>query len=161
MNKKIAYQTRYVTALCLFFLLAIVLASCSLAEGLNVPDATTPTFTPTTSPTATEELATPTETPPPTETPSPEVNGVITASSMWVRSGPGTRYVMIGGVRFDDEVTLIGRTADSSWLLSEQGWLFGEYVESESDLSVLPVLYDFENEAPTLTPITTTPEAES
>lgn len=155
MNKKTVYS------LCAIFLLAIFLASCSLAEGLNVPDVATPTFTPTTSPTPTEEPATPTETPPPTETPSPEVNGVITASSMWVRSGPGSRYVMIGGVRFDDEVTLIGRTADNSWFLSERGWLFGEYIESESDLSVLPVLYDFESEAPTLTPITTTPEAES
>ncbi len=155
MNKKT------VCPLCVILLLAIFLASCSLAEGLNVPDATTPTFTPTTSPTPTDEPTTPTETPLPTETPSPEVKAIITASSMWVRSGPGTRYVMIGGVRFDDEVTLIGRTADTSWLLSERGWLFGEYVESESDLSVLPVLYDFESEAPTLTPITTTPEAES
>ncbi len=141
--------------------LVFLLSSCNLAEGLNVPVSVTAPSSVTATSTTAETDANPTETLAPTETPPLGVEAIITASSMWVRSGPDTDYVMIGGVRKDDEVTLIGRTADSTWLLSERGWLFGEYVESESDLSTLPVLYDFESDAPTLTPIQPTPEPES
>lgn len=141
--------------------LAFLLSGCNLAEGLNVPVSVTALGSVTATSTTTETDANPTETLAPTETPSLGVEAVITASSMWVRSGPGTDYVMIDGVRKDDEVSLIGRTVDSTWLLSERGWLFGEYVESESDLNALPVLYDFESDTPTLTPIQPTPEPES
>ena len=88
------------------------------------------------------------------------IPGRVTASSMRVRSGPGTEYLMIAGVRFDAAVEITGRTADNTWLLSELGWLFAEYVEVDGDLNSLPVLYEFNSGLPSPTPITPTPKPE-
>ncbi len=118
--------------------------------SLQSVDAASPTPQPTKEP--------PTVTPTPTATEMAGLPARITAGSMWVRSGPGTNYVMIGGVRYDDEVQLLGRTADAGWVLASQGWLFAEYVESDGDIDALPVLYDLEGDAPRPTPITSTPE---
>lgn len=100
----------------------------------------------------------------PTETLTPaaplSIPGRVTANSMRVRSGPGTEYLMIAGVRFDAVVEISGRTADNTWLLSELGWLFAEYVEVDGDLNSLPILYDFDSGLPAPTPITPTPKPE-
>lgn len=108
--------------------------------------------------TLTDDVSQPTETLTPVA--SLSMPGRVTASSMRVRSGPGTEYLMIAGVRFDAVVEISGRTADNTWLLSELGWLFAEYVEVDGDLNSLPVLYDFDSGLPSPTPITPTPKPE-
>jgi uncharacterized protein YgiM (DUF1202 family) len=137
--------------------LALLLGGCILGANSETPEAT-PTAEVETTPDATEA---PTAEPPtPTPTKILEIKGRITASSLWVRSGPGTNYSLLNGVSFDDEVTLKGRNGDSSWYLCELGWIFAEYVHSDEDVSRLPVLYDPDSDEPSPTPITPTPQGE-
>ncbi|MEA3350139.1 MAG: hypothetical protein U9Q82_05930 [Chloroflexota bacterium] len=151
--------------LCCCVCIGIILSGCNLfdGEGVLVQATSTPEEKSLLSLSPTEESVQASSTPTQTLTPTAiiEVEAVITASSLWVRSGPGTEYVMIAGVKYDDTVMLTGRTADSSWLLCQRGWVFGIYVESEGDISTLPVLYDFDSEAPMPTQITPTPQPET
>jgi hypothetical protein len=146
-----------------FCLVLTLLASCSVLEGINLPSDETAT------PEVVEETSTPTITEEPTEelptaTPTPtEIFGIparIIGYSLWVRSGPDTRYTMINGVLYGDEVTLLGRNADNTWYLCHLGWVFAEYVETDEDVNQLPILYDPDSGEPKPTPLTPTPKPE-
>ncbi|MBP7691805.1 MAG: SH3 domain-containing protein [Anaerolineales bacterium] len=76
-------------------------------------DTDTPTATPT-------KTVTPTKTPPPTKTrtptatPAPEA--VVKSPSVNVRTGPGTFYPVLMGLKKGEVVSVLGRLADGSWL---------------------------------------------
>jgi hypothetical protein len=62
--------------------------------------------------------ATPTP-PPPTSTGSittDRVEGRVTAYALNVRTGPGTAYPIIGGLRLGDTVEVMGKNAAGTWL---------------------------------------------
>ncbi len=81
--------------------------------------------------------AAPTATPaPPPVAPKPTVT--VDAN---LRSGPGTTFETIGGTVTGQEITIVGRNADSSWLrLDNGGWVFAALVANLPDLNTVPVV---------------------
>lgn len=65
------------------------------------------------------------------------VSGSVTARSLNVRSGPGTDHPVIGGLSYGDEVTVVGRNAEETWLQivyeSEKAWVSAAYVDLEGE----------------------------
>lgn len=109
---------------------------------LSSPTATvsqTPTFTPSPSPTLTPAFtaaqgtrATSTFTPSPTPTSEPVVT--IKASTLRVRSGPGTEYEVVARLEEGDIVVVLGKNGSGDWLKillpdGEEGWVATEFVE--------------------------------
>ena len=86
---------------------------------------------------ATGGEAAPTATPvPPPATPKPTVT--VDAN---LRSGPGTTFETIGGTVTGQEITVVGRNADGSWLrLDNGGWVFATLVADLPDLNTVPVV---------------------
>ncbi len=88
-------------------------------------------------------MATPTaapSTPPPTETPAPAVTPVVARvnADANLRAGPGTEYERIGGVRFNEEVRVVGKTPDGQWYLLDTGaWLFFALIDELLDVPVV------------------------
>jgi hypothetical protein len=63
-----------------------------------------------------------------------------------VRNGPSTKNKIISSVKRNDQITLVGRNADSTWFqvniagAAEPGWVFGETLQMVSgDPNTLPV----------------------
>jgi hypothetical protein len=77
------------------------------------------------------------------------IEGVITATRLRVRSGPGVEYPAIGGLRNGDLVKIIGRDTSGSWLVIEFpqdvetgiGWIGALFVDENLPVSTLPI-YD-------------------
>ncbi len=93
----------------------------TLSAHLQVPTFTpTPEATPTSIPTATSPPALlPLSS---TTTPIPRPQVQVNAN---LRGGPGTNYAIKGGLSAGDEITVVARTADGSWLLLQNGsWLY-------------------------------------
>jgi len=115
-----------------------------------------PTFTPTSSPTATiTRTPRPTETPSPTRmsfasrTPEPTATAVTPCLALALynlnqRSEPDTNAELQQTIPFDNTVALYGRTADSVWWYGEyegkQGWMMGEYMTLSASCERLPVV---------------------
>jgi uncharacterized protein YraI len=61
-----------------------------------------------------------------------------------VRQGPGTNYPAVNTLSQGDQVTVIGRNADSTWLAISFGggaaWVIAESVSFEGDISQLPLV---------------------
>jgi lipoprotein-anchoring transpeptidase ErfK/SrfK len=72
----------------------------------------------------------------PVQTPPPSPDTVIKVSSDLVnlRSGPGTYYIVVRKVIFSEQLVLLGRLADKTWLYvktsdGQQGWVKASYVD--------------------------------
>jgi len=136
--------------LALLLLVSVVLIGCA-AEPTATPEPTLqPTDIPTDVPTATSEPSAtdvptiaPTDLPPPTATQTP-VTGVV-KSTLNVREQPTTRATLLGVLKKDDVVTLVGRTEDSTWLQinyplgeSTKAWVIAERIDTTAQLAALP-----------------------
>jgi hypothetical protein len=79
---------------------------------------------------------------------SAEVDGVVNASVVNIRSGPGTVYAVAGQVRQGDRLTLAGRNEDATWLKiccpvngEEEAWVAADFLDVMDDLrSAVPVV---------------------
>ncbi len=121
------------------FVLALLIAACSPA----------PTPTPTVTPTRTPR---PSRTPFPTRTPralptptGAPVTAVVT-DTLRVREQPSTSARILGRLPTNTVVTLLSRTDKGDWFSIEYpiksgqvGWIFGEVVKPNGDVSRLPV----------------------
>jgi ABC-type branched-subunit amino acid transport system substrate-binding protein len=106
--------------------------------------------------------APPTSTPKPTLVPSATPEGVVGTAkgNVNIRTGPGTVYPVIGQLKKNDQIPLIGASADLQWYVidyrQQQGWISASLVTVFGDLRTLRVV------APPPTPIPTpTPPATS
>ncbi|GAB4567633.1 MAG: hypothetical protein Kow0047_19920 [Anaerolineae bacterium] len=70
----------------------------------------------------------------------------ITADVLNVRAGPSTRYAVIHQLKLNEEVEVVGRNEDGSWLLviydratDARGWIYAEYAEVGEGVEDLPV----------------------
>jgi len=73
----------------------------------------------------------------------PEVVTVEASVYVWslrVRAGAGTDTLMIGGLRYQDTLSLDGRNADGSWVKFSDGWVAAEHLHLEDDIRDLPIL---------------------
>ncbi|HZQ10805.1 MAG TPA: SH3 domain-containing protein, partial [Anaerolineae bacterium] len=135
----------------LLLIFSIVLVGCGGAASPTPTTAPPPTEVPTElpapteQPTETEPPATtaPTETPAPTNTPAP-VTGVV-KSTLNVRDQPTTRAKLLGVLKQNDTVTLVGRTDDQTWLQinypigeTSTGWVIAERIDTTADIAALP-----------------------
>ncbi len=133
----------------LLLLASVILIGCA-AEPTPTPTPTSePTVVPTNTPTNTPEptptnvpTIAPTDTPPPTSTPTP-ITGVV-KSTLNVREQPTTRAKLLGVLKKDEVVTLVGRTEDTAWLqinypIGEQtnAWVIAERIETTANLEAL------------------------
>jgi uncharacterized protein YraI len=113
----------------------------------------TPTLPPPPTPTPTG-TATPTHTPtlPPPPTPTPtrravagaEFEAVVLASALNVRTGPSTDYAPVDLVRAGDELAVVGKSADGTWIqvVAADGtvaWVDASYVVLDQPLDEVPV----------------------
>lgn len=142
--------------LALLLILSVVVIGCAAEptatptvpppteEPTQVPATEAPTNTP--EPTATElPTVAPTDLPPPTETPTP-LTGVV-KSTLNVREQPTTRAKLLGVLKKDDVVTLIGRTDDKTWLQinyppgeTTTAWVIAERIDTTANLDTLPAV---------------------
>ena len=159
-----------------FFPILLLLAGCAGepqittaapdADSTRPPDPTA-TWTATSPPTPTitpSPSHTPSPTPPPTQTrtPTPSATpqplvGVINAENTKIVTGPGGNYALLAIVNPGFAVEVVGRGADSAWLVvkmgSDQfGWVPQDLVEVEADFDVLQIF-----EIPPVPPPTETP----
>lgn len=63
--------------------------------------------------------------------------GIIDRGAMNVRAGPGTEFPIVSMVYEGQEVTIVGKTQDGSWVLmltsdGQQGWGWREFIAIES-----------------------------
>jgi hypothetical protein len=102
--------------------------------------------------------------PTPTSTPIPPLPVSIAPNytSVHLRAGPGTYYPSLAFLVSGETYSVVGRTADGSWMVvvtpERIGWSAAWTLAVEGDISVLPVYTD-DSELPTITP--TTPESGS
>lgn len=111
--------------------------------------------------------ALPTNTPPvpPTNPPPPTPEGVtatIKNASLNVRRGPGTNYDVIGRLRQNDVVQVVGIIQGGDWLVinfaQQQGWIVANLVTINGSLTTVPVIEP--PPSPTPPPATATPTAQ-
>ncbi|MGH2538086.1 MAG: SH3 domain-containing protein [Candidatus Promineifilaceae bacterium] len=81
---------------------------------------------------------------PPAEAPAQEATAVVATGALNVRSGPGRSYAKVTVVVFGQDVKLLRRNADGSWVqvrLSDgvEGWVNFGMLESTVDVLSLPV----------------------
>jgi hypothetical protein len=133
-------------AILLIAMLAILVSACNLPVHGN-PQAT---------PSAQAAPASSTDTPPllpgntPTSMPSePVSNAKLTPRSDPVncRFGPGTVYAVVGGLRVDATVPILGKNTAASWWqiqnpndLSQQCWVIATATTATGDLGNVPVI---------------------
>ena len=136
--------------LALLLILSIALIGCAAEptptlEPTPEPPTAVPTEAPTNTPEPTATLVptvAPTNTTAPTATPAP-VTGVV-KSTLNVREQPTTKAKLLGVLKKDDAVTLVGRTEDKSWLqinypLGEKttAWVIAERIDTAANLDAL------------------------
>lgn len=97
-----------------------------------------------------------------TATPS-TVTATVTEPTLNVRSGPGTNYSIVGQLRENDQVPVIGRNADFSWLViqfrGQVAWVTSQYV-SIFDPGNLQLALPIVQPPATATPSATSVQAE-
>jgi uncharacterized protein YraI/predicted Zn-dependent protease len=102
-------------------------------------------------------------------TPMPTPDGItaVAATTVRMRSGPGTNYPIVGRIPVNTAVVVMGHNADSSWLFvsyfSTQGWAASHLFSIMGDLSTVPVVDANGNGVPPQSPTVfpTTPSADS
>lgn len=93
-------------------------------------------------------------------TPTPTGNWVRSDIGVFVRSGPGVRFPILGELSPGDTVEPVGRDSETSWILIRHddgfAWLFRPLVQWSVDLTDLPVLFlGALTPSPTVTPSAT------
>jgi uncharacterized protein YraI len=79
-----------------------------------------------------------------TATPA-QVTGKVNTQILNLREGPATSFEIVDRLQQDTQVVITGRLSDSVWLkvtvpsIGKEGWVAAEYIDSETDLSTLPV----------------------
>lgn len=139
--------------LALILILTVILAGCAsepTATPTLPPPSPEPSLAPTEAPTNTVEptatdipTVAPTDTPAATATKAPST-GVV-KSTLNVRDQPSTRGKLLGVLKKDDTVTLVGRTEDKSWIqinypIGEQttAWVIAERITTTASIDALP-----------------------
>jgi len=134
--------------LAFLLILSVVLIGCA-AEPTPTPTPEPPTAAPTEAPTNTPEptatdvpTVAPTNTTAPTATPTP-ITGMV-KSTLNVREQPTTKAKLLGVLKKDDVVTLVGRTEDKAWLQinfplgqTTTAWVIAERIETTANLDAL------------------------
>ncbi len=137
-------------------------AAHSTPQTGQPPATATPTATDLLAPTATATPATvhtpvstpatpatpPPVTPPVEITPTPPTQtGTVSGDVVNVRAGPGTNYPILGQVFLDQQIQIVGKNEDGSWLQiccpipgQADVWMSGEYIETDGDLDTLVVV---------------------
>jgi SH3 domain-containing protein len=64
---------------------------------------------------------------------------ITVASSVNIRSGPGTNFAVAGSLSANTPVIAFGRNSDGTWLQTANGWVATKLVTAESDVMTLPV----------------------
>lgn len=88
------------------------------------------------------------------------VEGVVTATQLRVRRGPGLQYRSVGGLKRGEKIMVIGRSINAVWLAIEYpknletgiAWVGRAFVELNASLETLPILDVSEIVLPTVTP---------
>ncbi|MEO8355192.1 MAG: SH3 domain-containing protein [Chloroflexota bacterium] len=131
---------------------SVVLAGCGPE---SVPPTNTPPPTQTKEPTATAtKTATPTSTPTRTPTATPLPHAIVKSSAN-VRFGPGADTRIIGALAAREEVIVLGRNEDGSWLrIQQEGGVDGWIKATLVDFTAIPVSdLPFVTPMPTPTPL--------
>jgi len=73
--------------------------------------------------------------------------GVVSVSSARVRSGPGTQYLVVAGLRSGEQVTILGRNPDDTWYQIElpdgtSGWASAELLQLQDEGQEIPLVED-------------------
>src|SRR5262249_47448294 len=96
------------------------------------------------------------------------VEGVVTASQLQIREGPGLQFNSIGGLKKGEQVSVLGRSEDSKWFYIDltknhktgRGWVGAMFVELSQSLDTLP-FYDENGELLPPTPLPTATPSET
>lgn len=118
------------------------------AEAAPTTEAVPPTeqAQPTVPPTEAATEPPPATAEPPTAEPTefPGVAASVVYLTLNVRQGPGTNYPTVATLAQNDQVTVIGRNADNTWLAIRldggAAWVIAESVGFEGDKSQLPLV---------------------
>jgi uncharacterized protein YgiM (DUF1202 family) len=154
-------------------------AESAATQAAATADTPTPEPTPMPAATDTPIPVSPTDTPAPAATPVPppptpepvtSTPAVVVAPGarvttegvvLNVRGGPGTDYVVLGGLQPDSQLTLLARSADGAWYQiaypadsDQRGWVIGEYLEIQGATEQLPVVEAAPAPTPTVGPTT-------
>lgn len=136
--------------LALVLILSVILIGCAAEPTPTpTPEPPPPTAVPTDvptntpAPTATQvPTVAPTNTTAPTATPAP-ITGVV-KSTLNVREQPTTKAKLLGVLKKDDVVTLVGRTEDKAWLQinyppgdTTTAWVIAERIDTTANLDTL------------------------
>jgi hypothetical protein len=114
------------------------------ASPLSTPYATLRVRTPATSATRRPTIA-PTASPTDAAAiPSPTIRVGIIVETLRVRSGPGLSYEVLGRLDGADNISIVGRSDDASWIEVQlpdgmTGWVAAEYVSLPLAAELLPV----------------------
>lgn len=110
-------------ALCLCLAAALALAGCTAGEPAGPAAPTEPSTT---------ETAVPTEAPTEAAAAYP-MTGYVNATTLNVRPTPDTSGYAIGGLKYGDEVTILGKEGD--WyqirFKEEAAWVNAQYIQME------------------------------
>lgn len=66
-------------------------------------------------------------------------NVCLDVHSLYLRSGPGNEYDVLGTLLKGDCIDLVGRNKDGSWAVSERGWVYTYYFNTQDEILELPV----------------------
>jgi uncharacterized protein YgiM (DUF1202 family) len=74
-------------------------------------------------------------------------NGIVNTGSLNVRTNPGPNYPSLTTANYGANLTLLGRTADNTWLKvrapnAVEGWANASLISTTTDFNQLPVLAD-------------------
>jgi hypothetical protein len=80
-----------------------------------------------------------------TLTPTSSVGGIVTVPNLNVRWGPSIEYTRIYVINESEEVVILGRNSNGTWLKIEtpdkrMGWVAAEYITKSVNIASLPIL---------------------
>lgn len=134
----------WIIIMCLVLVFSFSMASCNRGDNLDTEadsseaeeepiDPADPTVILEESvQTATEQPATPTKT--------EAFEATVNVRSLRVREGPGTDTFVIAGLQYGNLITLIGRNGDGTWVKFDQGWVAAEFLLTEGEIYLLPII---------------------
>jgi uncharacterized protein YgiM (DUF1202 family) len=97
--------------------------------------------------------------------PEPELTSVTATvnADANLRSGPGTEFDIVDGVKFGSQVTIVGRTEDGQWyLLDNNSWLYSSLIDEAVPVPVVSATGERITPTPAPTPTSeATAEAEA
>ncbi|MBC8507180.1 MAG: SH3 domain-containing protein [Anaerolineales bacterium] len=144
MISRIKFSKLWIILLCCVLLIPISFVGCKRGEEPEVAsEASDSQGEADETPASTETLDQPTDTVtklPPTPTEILKIEATVNVASLRVREGPGTNSRLIAGLRFGNPISLIGRNGDGTWVKFDQGWVAAEFLLTEGEIYILPVV---------------------